>query len=68
MTFLSTVLAVVVGLVIWDVIISVIRFGIDKWKDRKENRTRKIGFDSEENGGKVNKGTQMRRIGFGENN
>ena len=68
MTFLSTVLAIVAGLAIWNAIVFTIRFGIDKCKDYKENKTRKIGFDSEKNSEKVNKGTQMRRIGFGENN
>lgn len=71
MSFWATVLAVFVGVIMWDIFAAVVKVGIplivDKLKERKERNERKIGFDRAENSEKPAKGAQMRKIGFGAN-
>ena len=68
MTFWGTVLAVAVGIFLYDFIsafIGAIWRLAKRRMDNKENR--RIGFgDSEDSGKKMTKSTQMRKIGFGE--
>lgn len=71
MSFLSMVLAVLVGLLVWDalcVLIKFVRNKLDeKLEDKQVSNTRKIGFEGGENNEEANNGVKMRRIGFGAN-
>ena len=68
MNFWSTVLACMLGFLLWDILISVIKVGARTFKDHMEEKTRKIGFgDSDEPEKKSKTAPQMRKIGFGEN-
>ena len=70
MSFLSMVLAVLVGLLVWDVICTLIKFVGNRFHEKLEGKqarnTRKIGFEGRENNEEAN-GVKMRRIGFGAN-
>ena len=68
MTFWSTVLACMLGFLLWDILVAIIKVSAREIRERVSEKTRKIGFgDTEDSGKKTKTVPQMRKIGFGEN-
>ena len=71
MSFGTTLLAVVVGIFVWDILQAVMKalcaWISDKHHGRHPGKKRRIGFGDEEDADSDIKGATMRKIGFGAN-
>ena len=65
MSFWATVLGVIVGIFLWNILTTCIKVSWSAIEKRCEKK-RQIGFGSEEVKEKTRKGVTMRKIGFGE--
>ena len=65
MNFWMMVLAVVVGIEVWDILRAFVMAIIEEISEKKQKR--KIGFEGAESSRKTTKGVTMRKIGFGAN-